>query len=433
MDLIDEVLEKIKPTDDENLKIKFAINDILKKIEKNLGEIRAEPTLVGSVAKGTHLKNPDIDIFIRFPTSYERAFIENFTLDLGKRILENPVINYAEHPYVNGKHMGFDFDLVPCYIIEDSSKKITAVDRTPFHTKFVLDHLGDDGKDQVRLLKQFLKGTGIYGAEAKVQGFSGYLTELLIIKFGTFENVLKEAANWKKYTVISFKEIKEKNIYDKFGSPLIFIDPVDENRNVASALSLDNYSTFIYASREFLREKKMSFFFPNIKIKADFQKRDTKILHIKLPKPDLVDDVLYPQIRKFVNTLFKNIQEFQPTNYRYYVNDSINIILEAYTLDLPGITVHKGPPVWSKNSEKFIKKWKGRCFSGPYIRDGHFYADVERKDRTMESRILKIIKSNSIGKDLDKLKGNISFSRDINTIDEMELFLFYSKKFAWEY
>lgn len=433
MDITEEVLKRIKPTELENSRIKSAIDDVLGKIEHGIEGIDAEPILVGSVAKGTHLKNPDVDIFIRFSTKYKREFMEEFTLALGKKILNNPVINYAEHPYVNGTYMGYDFDIVPCYRIEDSSKKITSVDRTPFHTEFVLKHLTVEGRDQVRVLKQFLKGIGVYGAEAKVQGFSGYLTELLIIKFGTFENVLSIASKWKKYTVISFKEVDDRVEYEKFKAPLIFIDPVDEKRNVASALSLDNYATFIYASREFLRNMSLKFFFPEFKLAERRIERGTGILHIMLPKPEVVDDILYPQIRKFMNTILENIQEFEPSNYHFYVDDNVHVLIEAYILDLPKVKVHEGPPVWDRNSDKFIKKWKGKALSGPYIRNGHFYADVERKEVTMESKILSIIKSNSIGKDLDRVSSMINFSRDIGTVDRKEFQLFMDKKFPWEY
>jgi tRNA nucleotidyltransferase (CCA-adding enzyme) len=36
-----------------------------------------------------------------------------------------------------------------------------------------------------------MKGTGVYGAEAKVEGFSGYLTELLVINYGSFPKALE--------------------------------------------------------------------------------------------------------------------------------------------------------------------------------------------------------------------------------------------------
>ena len=97
---------------------------------------------------------------------------------------------------------GFEVDLVPCYALPDASRIRSAVDRTPFHTRFVLSSLDDVKRGQVLLLKQFMKGIGVYGAEAKVQGFSGYLTELLIIKYGDLLNVLRAASGWRPGTVM---------------------------------------------------------------------------------------------------------------------------------------------------------------------------------------------------------------------------------------
>jgi len=44
-------------------------------------------------------------------------------------------------------------------------------------------------------LKQFMKGIGVYGSELRRRGFSGYLTELLVINYGSFLGVLKEASS----------------------------------------------------------------------------------------------------------------------------------------------------------------------------------------------------------------------------------------------
>ncbi|MEM4142487.1 MAG: hypothetical protein QW401_05725, partial [Thermoplasmata archaeon] len=79
-----------------------------------------------------------------------------------------------------------------------------------------------------------------------------------------------------------------------------------------------------------------------------------------------------------------------------------------------------------------IKKWKGKAFNGPYIIDGKFYADIERKYKTIEDAIRKIISSASIGKDLDKYKEEIEFSRDPKTINRRELSKFLDYKFPWE-
>ncbi len=430
MEFIKEVLDRIKPTEEEQKSLLKTADDVISRINLELLNIDADPILVGSVAKGTNLKNTDVDIFIRFSTKYEKHYVEEKTMEIGKKILLDTVINFAEHPYIRGKYNGIDFEIVPCYRIEDPKRKITSVDRTPFHTEFVKNNLKDWQRDEVRLLKQFLKGIGIYGAEAKVEGFSGYLTELLVIKYGSFMDVLKNARKWKRNAFISLD-----GKHGDFDSPLVFIDPTDPKRNVASAVSLRSYAMFIFASKEFLKEPKITFFFPREYPEFDPEnvgKRGIRILHIKMEKPDVIDDILFPQIRKFSNLLMDNLMDFGITKMHYYVDDCVHILIESYHQDLPRMEMHQGPPVWNRNSENFIKKWRGRAFNGPYIMEGKFYADVERKYKSIEDAIRKIISSASIGKDLDKLKDTIEFSRDPGTADRKELSKFLDYRFPWE-
>ncbi|MGC9203795.1 MAG: CCA tRNA nucleotidyltransferase [Thermoplasmata archaeon] len=430
MDILNSVLQKIKPTEDEQRILLNISNNVIDLIKNRLHGIDAEPLIVGSVAKGTNLKNTDVDIFIRFSTSYERSFIERKALEIGKEILEDPVVNYAEHPYVKGRFNGIIFEVVPCYRVDESTRKITSVDRTPFHTEFIVRNLKEWQRDEVRLLKQFLKGIGVYGAEAKVEGFSGYLTELLILRYGSFMDVIKNSQRWKRKTVLSLTTVD----YD-FDSPLVFIDPVDPKRNVASAVSLNSYSMFIYASREFLRRQDERFFFPNDYPELDpvvLKNREVKLLHLWMQKPPTVDDILYPQLKKFSRFILENLQDFSITRIHYYVDDSVHLLIESYHQDLPPYTMHEGPPVWDRNAENFLKKWKGRAYNGPYIMDGKFYADVERKARSIEDAIKRLISSGSIGKDLDRLKDTIKFSRDPYTANRKELSKFLDYRFPWE-
>lgn len=67
----EEVLRRVKPTPEEDRRIEEVVRELMERIERAKEllqlpwEIRAE--LVGSIAKGTHLKDPDIDIFLLFP------------------------------------------------------------------------------------------------------------------------------------------------------------------------------------------------------------------------------------------------------------------------------------------------------------------------------------------------------------------------------
>src|SRR5207253_1098008 len=97
---------------------------------------------------------------------------------------------------------GFEVEIVPCYRITDATQRMSAVDRTPLHVDYVLGHVKEGQTNEVRLLKAWAEGIGVYGAEAKVLGFSGYLCELLILKYASFRGVLDSSLSWRPGTVI---------------------------------------------------------------------------------------------------------------------------------------------------------------------------------------------------------------------------------------
>src|SRR5581483_3291449 len=175
-------LQRVKPTPEEAQHTVERAERLLGRLRDALAErkLRGKPMLVGSVAKDTYLRsNVDLDAFVLFPMDVPRESLETWGLDLGRATLDDPEEKYAEHPYTHGLFEGVKADVVPAYEIADVSQRMTAVDRTPFHTRFVLRRMSREQRDQVRLLKAFMKGVGVYGAEAKTHGFSGYLCELL--------------------------------------------------------------------------------------------------------------------------------------------------------------------------------------------------------------------------------------------------------------
>jgi tRNA nucleotidyltransferase (CCA-adding enzyme) len=73
--------------------------------------------------------------------------------------------------------------------------------------------------------------------KVKVEGFSGYLLELLILFYGDFISLVRNTADWRPPAFINTERIASKReIPKKFDSSLKVIDPVDPNRNVASPL-----------------------------------------------------------------------------------------------------------------------------------------------------------------------------------------------------
>ncbi|MEE9390398.1 MAG: CCA tRNA nucleotidyltransferase [Candidatus Aminicenantaceae bacterium] len=391
-DLEGKVLAKISPTEAEEAKITAVCRELLSKVEKECQKIdpKISPILVGSVSRGTWLNyEKDIDIFLKFPLQYETNELEEIVTKITWDILENPIKRYAQHPYGTGRHKGFEVEFVPCYDIENTSQLKSAVDRTPFHDKFIKENI-QENESEVRLLKQFLKGIGCYGAEAEVEGFSGYLCELLIVHYGSFENTIKSVSKWIAQQVIDISdEYETKEAVEKFSSPLIFIDPVDRNRNVASALSKQKFHQFTVAARGYTKGPSERFFFPNKReVKKSitlekFRERGTAFVSVVFSKPDVVEDILYPQIRKACQTL-KNVikdNDFRLIDLDFSVNKDICILIELEDLELPAMRVHYGPKVNSDHEARFLEKYekfKGKL-TKPFIEKDRWCVILKRE------------------------------------------------------
>ena len=333
-------------------------------------------------------------------------------------------------------------DLVPAYKIEITAEQkiISSVDRTPLHTVFVTEHLNEKQRDEVRLLKRFMKGVGTYGADVRTEGFSGYLCELLIIKYGDFESVLRATAKWKTGTVLDLGGAENK----RFNETFVFMDPVDAGRNVASAVSPDSFGLFIHASSEFLKAPDIKFFFPDSyealsfeKLEGIYASRGTDIIYISAKRPDVIDDVLYPQIKKFLRSAMRALEteDFLPMGSFYHVTDEeIEMIIELQTASLPPMKKHEGPPVWVKNSAEFLERWKNNCIKGPYIEGGRWFADIERRypDAVL---FLKERFADMLGKDIPPAglirKMNGFFGQKPRTLLLISKYL--EKKFPWEW
>jgi tRNA nucleotidyltransferase (CCA-adding enzyme) len=387
-----EVLRKIRPSKEEKAKLEEITGRVLAEIEREARQIdeRITALLLGSASRDTWLRyEKDLDIFVRFPLEYEKKDLENIITQIGKKVLAKAEKRYAEHPYIKGYYADFETEIVPCYAVHSARDLRSSVDRTPFHDEFVREHI--KGKeDEVRLLKQFLKGIGCYGAEARVEGFSGYLCELLIIKYKTFEDLLKATANWGEGYLIDLNNTyDEATARKKFPSPLIFIDPVDKNRNVASALLDQKFYRFIFAAKEFLEHPNERFFFPRERtVNKDtlikkFKQRNTEVVGIIFSKPSIVDDVLYPQLRKTLATLatLSEAKDFSIVDIDFFVSNRICIIIEFESIEIPNARLHIGPEVNTKHEKRFLEKYEDyeAKITEPFIKGERWCIFLERK------------------------------------------------------
>ena len=394
--------------------------------------------LVGSVAKDTYVGDPDIDVFILFPEETPRVTLERIGLSIGHRAVEGEE-RYAEHPYVHGTFQGFQVDLVPCYRLSDASHIKSAVDRTPFHTDYILSNLRLEQHDQVRLLKQFMKGVGVYGADARVGGFSGYLAELLILKYGDFSNTVAAGSNWMSGTALTLAGKDAGG----FRSPLVFIDPVDQNRNVASALAVDRFATFVYACQEFSRENDRRFFFPepaNPLTIDEISKRldilGTKIVAVRTERPELTDDNLYPQTQKTADGLVALLGQygFIVVDQAYWVADKVTFVMMLEADKLSECTIHTGPPVWVENSEKFLERWKKEGASLPFIKGSKWVVMARREHPYAANLLQKRFKEAALGSAFRKMDGfEVLDHQTIVTPGFEEIVSqIMDKRFAWE-
>lgn len=437
-----EVLDKIIPSYTDRVDLEKTVSTLSETVNKLLHEQnqQASVELVGSIAKDTYLKNNlDIDLFIIFLQSKQEKKISQITLDIGRTILDNPEECYAEHPYIRGDFSKYKVELVPCYRITKSSEKITAVDRTPLHTHYVKTHLQEDQKQDVRLLKQFLIGINCYGAEAEVQGFSGYLCELLILKYESFHQLLQQVSQWTEGVKIS---LSAHQIPD-FEDPLIFIDPVDKERNVAAAVAPHTFYRFITASNEYIHQPKKTFFFPNPttpwpleKIKKTITNQQASYLGIRFNKPNIINENLYPQIRKACHSIKKASAEkgFIIYDIRFHIdttNNKIYIIIKKDDTSLPETYIHVGPPVHlKKNTKEFIRKWKDHpsAVKPPFQQNAKTLVILKRKYRSLQPYLEEYLTDLSLGKHIDHI-----ISKDYEILSTQKLIIDELQHFWTEY
>ena len=374
--LEEAVLEEIRPTSEE-------LDRMYRLAERLMADIRAsgkaEGMMVGSVARKTCVHGDrDLDIFMLFDPDLPREDLEREGLALAwkiaKKYTEDIREKYAEHPYLNARIEDLDIDLVPCYKVKEARGIQSAVDRTPFHNRYISACIREY-TDDVLLLKQFVKAGGIYGSDQMTEGFAGYLCELLILHYGGFRPLLEAAARWKPGMFIDIGQHAAK----WFDEPLVVIDPVDPYRNVSASVSETKLLEFIELCLGYLKSPSKWFFYrPPICILtkgqvSDLLKgRESAFLAITL-KLLLYRGYCCSKL-KSLNTLVDLLKrhEFVVSRADTWMLEDKSMMLLSLVNTLPVIRFHAGPPVTAHvNATKFIEYiGSDAIFAGPYIRDG---------------------------------------------------------------
>lgn len=390
--------QRIRPLRSEEETVQAFVSRLVAAAER----ISGLPAVVcGSIGKHTWLKGDhDIDLFILFPAAASREELETQGIAVGRRIVAEMkgklVIKYAEHPYVHSFMQSYRVDIVPCYALSKGEHIKSAVDRSPLHLEYVLAHLDASLRDDARLLKQFCKAAGVYGSDAKTQGFSGYLCELLVIHYKGFANATRAAADWKPPVLIDIEKFGTRGQRDQ---PLVIIDPTDRQRNAAANLSSENFVRFVRAAQQFVKKPRAAFFVvkePQPLSAAEIKKlgnRGTHFVAVMFAKPDVIDDILYPQLRRSLKRL-ENVlhhEDFSVVRNCAHAEARAMLCFELDVWRLPKIKKMTGPPIFSsQHSKEFLVKYKNAFV------EGTMWVAEKKRVHTTAHALLKAFIRNSV-------------------------------------
>jgi len=368
----------------------FALELVEKQTSKYSEVIDVE--IGGSYAKGTWLpKKADIDIFIKFEKSTNEKKFSEISKKIGFDSMKKfkPYVRYSEHPYVEAVIKNTKINVVPCYDVEKGKWK-SAADRSTFHTKFMLKSLDEKMKDEVRLLKEFVMNNQVYGSEIAKQGFSGYVTEVLIWNFKSFENVIKKISKIKSGDVIG-------NSLKKFDTPIVIMDPIDNNRNLAAAISPENIGKFVLLCRSFLKNPTISFFITQKNKK--FIKNLNNVVVIKFNFKPRSPDIIWGQLKRAANAL--SIQ-FDLAGFVVLRNSVItdeskeaSLFFLMESLEIGENELKTGPEFFSENdSLKFISKNSKKSKLMWINKKGKILSLHERKYVKADLFVIDLLKKN---------------------------------------
>ena len=354
-DVIKKSKELAIPNNTQRKKVDKIANEVFSLVNRTSEKQKSVVSVHfgGSYAKETWTPEKiDIDIFVKFKKTTKEKDFETIGKKIGFDSLKKfkPYVRYSEHPFVEANINGVGVNVVPCYDIKKGEWK-SAADRSTFHTEFMSANLTGSMKDDIRILKCFLKINGMYGAEIAKQGFSGYVCESLVYYLGSFENVLKKMAKLQNNEMIGESP-------RKFESPMVIIDPIDRNRNLGAAISIDNVTNFILIARNFLKKNSISYFKEKNKMKIPKElAKNTLVVNFKYKKRS--DDIVYGQIKRASSSIESQLNK---EGFNVLRNDAIaydenkaSLLFLFESLTISKNEVRTGPEVFSSEfASKFI-------------------------------------------------------------------------------
>ena len=363
--LISKVLPLCEPTHIQERRIAKVAQEAKTHVDSYVAQLDDVVDVVfgGSFAKGTWLPgHADIDIFVKIKPSVGIEKFEEMGREIGSEALKSygPKLRYSDHPYVEVFVKKVRVNVVPCYDVEQG-KWQSAADRSPFHTRYISSNFDDEKRRQARLLKKFLKSVGIYGAEISTEGFSGYVSEVLVLKYSSFENLLRAAADWQERQIIAVSDY-DSDFVRVSNSPVIIIDPVDNRRNLGTAISPESVAKFMLAARKFLEKPSLDFFKEG-KYRRGTIKLLPNVLVVEFSHEKKSPDIIWGQLKRSLSAIAKQLElaHFEVLRSSCVTDEkssaALAFLLESITL--PPYTKRKGPEVFRrKDTASFLSNRK---------------------------------------------------------------------------
>lgn len=340
---------------------------------------------------------------------------------------------FSQHPYLSLKMMGLEIDILGSFDIDTEylSEKgpITAVDRTVHHTRYVADLLTDEKRDNVRILKSFVRASHAYGDRCAVgrMGITGVSLELLAILSKTLDDAFNALEQLDSKPIDPMKRsLKELRKHSAFRDDyIILIDPTDHQRNIASSFTPRAYEWVKYRIGR-LRE-------------ASKKSEENKVLDMMLEssipteaipewltihaftrefKSDgsrhytILRDKLY-RVAKKVQTRLKTERTGEPRFGEtlvevYFEDDSYSIGFLVENPDISEHYVRRGP---SKDLVKAADEFR-KSHSKVEERDGFLWTTEKRQWRNPQQLVDSVLEDNPI-QGLERVIKTSSVSRKI--------------------
>lgn len=422
-------MKRVTPSIAEDAALRAGTNVIMGRISAIVsGNI--EVIVAGSSARGTNLAgDSDIDIFMLFDRSVDKKFMESEAIRTAKQLVkgrknESYTVKYAEHPYarlVLGD-MGINIDLVPAYKITDANEMGTSVDRTQLHNEFINRNLTTAQKGDVRVLKALLKAHGIYGAESRTEGFSGYLCELMVLNYGSILELMEGVSTAGMPLVLQIgREAKEGKdaLAKRFGKQFVVIDPIDAGRNVAANVSEESLARLVMVSRAVLDDPSELTFYGRKhsdanpqNMLADVRRRLGISMHaVTIKFKDISEEIIWQQAKKLERKISAGLEKAGFLPVLSFSNVENNTAVVCFFMDAAKkrFRVANGPSAFMGGAAESFEKAHSDAVFMSFSSDRVF---AVHSSKTTALDIIRDVAFNAANAPSQMLKGTMAIHTD---------------------